>query len=444
VTALRAAGLSIGLLTSLLASADTTHTATHREAFAQPFAGLDEGQLERFFRGRSLFRQAWVVAPSRDEAVDGLGPLYNRVSCIACHPKNGRGQAPAQGQPMRSMLLRLSLPGHDAQGGPKPHPVYGDQLNELGVPGVPGEGRAHVYWQEHAVQLGDGETVMLRKPKVELRELAYGPMDAVLTSARVGPPVFGLGLLEAIDESTLRAMASEAKPDGVTGHVNAVWSVERQRAEAGRFGLKANQPDLRQQIAHAMLGDLGITSTLAPEQNCTPAQQTCAHAAQGGDPELDALQLGDLHFYLAHLAAPARRQQTEPAVMQGEKLFFAIGCTACHRPALVTGKHPLYPALTQQHIAPYTDLLLHDMGPGLADGREDYLANGRQWRTAALWGLGLSERITPSSGYLHDGRARTLEEAIVWHGGEAETARQRYVALGAQARQAIRAFLQSL
>lgn len=444
MTALRAAGLSIGLLTSLLASADTTHTATHREAFAQPFAGLDEGQLERFFRGRSLFRQAWVVAPSRDEAVDGLGPLYNRVSCIACHPKNGRGQAPAQGQPMRSMLLRLSLPGHDAQGGPKPHPVYGDQLNELGVPGVPGEGRAHVYWQEHAVQLGDGETVMLRKPKVELRELAYGPMDAVLTSARVGPPVFGLGLLEAIDESTLRAMASEAKPDGVTGHVNAVWSVERQRAEAGRFGLKANQPDLRQQIAHAMLGDLGITSTLAPEQNCTPAQQTCAHAAQGGDPELDALQLGDLHFYLAHLAAPARRQQTEPAVMQGEKLFFAIGCTACHRPALVTGKHPLYPALTQQHIAPYTDLLLHDMGPGLADGRGDYLANGRQWRTAALWGLGLSERITPSSGYLHDGRARTLEEAIVWHGGEAETARQRYVALGAQARQAIRAFLQSL
>lgn len=444
MTALRAAGLSIGLLTSLLASADTTHTATHREAFAQPFAGLDEGQLERFFRGRSLFRQAWVVAPSRDEAVDGLGPLYNRVSCIACHPKNGRGQAPAQGQPMRSMLLRLSLPGHDAQGGPKPHPVYGDQLNELGVPGVPGEGRAHVYWQEHAVQLGDGETVMLRKPKVELRELAYGPMDAVLTSARVGPPVFGLGLLEAIDESTLRAMASEAKPDGVTGHVNAVWGVERQRAEAGRFGLKANQPDLRQQIAHAMLGDLGITSTLAPEQNCTPAQQTCAHAAQGGDPELNALQLGDLHFYLAHLAAPARRQQTEPAVMQGEKLFSAIGCTACHRPALVTGKHPLYPALTQQHIAPYTDLLLHDMGPGLADGREDYLANGRQWRTAALWGLGLSERITPSSGYLHDGRARTLEEAIVWHGGEAETARQRYVALGAQARQAIRAFLQSL
>ncbi|MGE8305668.1 MAG: di-heme oxidoredictase family protein [Pseudomonas kermanshahensis] len=444
MTGVRAAWLMMGVLTSLHASAETTHTAANREAYAQPFSGLDEGQLERFFRGRSLFRQAWVVAPSRDEAVDGLGPLYNRVSCIACHPKNGRGQAPEHGQPMRSMLLRLSLPGHDDHGGPKPHPIYGDQLNDQGVPGVPGEGRAHVHWEEQAVQLGDGKTVMLRKPRVELRELAYGPLDAVLTSARVGSPVIGLGLLEAIDERTLHAMASEAKPDGVTGQVNQVWSVERQRTEAGRFGLKANQPDLRQQIAHAMLGDLGITSPLAPVQNCTPTQQACANAAHGGEPELDALQLGDLHFYLAHLAVPARRQQAEPAVIEGEKLFAASGCTACHRPELITGTHPLYPALTQQRIAPYTDLLLHDMGPGLADGREDALANGRQWRTAALWGLGLSERITPGSGYLHDGRARTLEEAIVWHGGEAEVARQRYVALGKGERQAIRAFLESL
>ncbi|MEE1865810.1 di-heme oxidoreductase family protein [Pseudomonas auratipiscis] len=444
MNALRAAGLLIGLLVSGLASADVTHTAANREAYAQPFAKLDDNQLERFFRGRSLFRQAWVVAPSRDAAVDGLGPLYNRVSCIACHPKNGRGQAPRQGEAMRSMLLRLSVPGHDAHGGPKPHLVYGDQLNELAVPGVPGEGRAHVHWQEHALALGDGETVMLRTPRVQLRELAYGPLDGVMTSARVGSPVFGLGLLEAIDEATLHAMAAEAKPDGVSGRVNQVWSVERQRAEAGRFGLKANQPDLRQQIAHAMLGDLGITSTLAPVQNCTPAQQDCARAPHGGEPELDAMQLGDLHFYLAHLAVPARRQQADPTVIEGEKLFAALGCSACHRPALITGKHPLYPALTEQRIAPYTDLLLHDMGAGLADGREDYLANGRQWRTPALWGLGLGERINPGSGYLHDGRARTLEEAIVWHGGEAEIARQRYVALAAKERRAIRAFLESL
>ena len=440
----QASGLLIGLLASLMASADTSHTGTHREAFAQPFAGLDEGQLERFFRGRSLFRQAWVIAPSRDEAVDGLGPLYNRVSCIACHPKNGRGQAPEQGQPMRSMLLRLSVPGRDRHGGPAPHPVYGDQLNEFGIPGVPGEGRALVHWQEQTVQLSDGERVSLRQPRIELSELAYGPLDAVHTSARVGTPVFGLGLLEAVDENTLQAMAAEAKPDGVKGLVNQVWSVERQRSEAGRFGLKANQPDLRQQIAHAMVGDLGITSSLAPKQNCTPTQLACAQARNGGEPELDALQLGDLYFYLAHLAVPTRRQRTEPTVMQGEKLFAALGCASCHRPVLVTGKHPLYPALSHQRIEPYTDLLLHDMGDGLADGRDDFLATGRQWRTPALWGIGLSERITPGSGFLHDGRARTLPEAILWHGGEATPARQRFAALHAADRQALIAFLNSL
>ncbi|MEN0106162.1 MAG: di-heme oxidoredictase family protein [Pseudomonas sp.] len=433
----------------LLASAaalatESSHSGIHREAFAQPFAGLDEGQLERFFRGRSLFRQAWVIAPSRDEAVDGLGPLYSRVSCIACHPKNGRGQAPEQGQPMRSMLLRLSVASRDAHGGPAPHPVYGDQLNEFGIPGVPGEGRADVQWQEHAVRLADGETVRLRKPSIVLRELAYGPLGQVQTSARVGTPVFGLGLLEAIDEPTLQALAAEPKADGVQGRVNRVWSVERQRLEAGRFGLKANQPDLRQQLAHAMLGDLGITSPLYPQPNCTATQTACAQAVNGGIPELDALQLGDLYFYLAHLAVPARRQRHEPAVVQGEKLFNAIGCGACHRPELTTAAHPQFPALSHQRIAPYTDLLLHDMGEGLADGRPDFLATGRQWRTPALWGFGLSERINPGSGYLHDGRARSVQEAILWHGGEAEVARRRYAGLSAEERRAVGVFLQSL
>lgn len=433
-----------GVLLSLFAHAEVTHTATHREAFAQPLPGMDDSQLERFFRGRSLFRQAWVIAPSRDEAVDGLGPLYNRVSCIACHPKNGRGQAPEQGEPMRSMLLRLSLPGHDARGAPRPHPAYGDQLNEFGIPGVAGEGRAHVQWDEHSVRLADGETVRLRRPRFELRELAYGPLANVRTSARVGTVVFGLGLLEAIEEQTLQAMASEAKADGVSGQVNRVWSVERQRVEPGRFGLKANQPDLRQQIAHAMVGDLGITSSLSPEQNCAPLQQACRDAVHGGEPELDAMQLGDLHFYLAHLAVPARRDRDAPQVVQGERLFQETGCAQCHRPELVTGQHPVFPALSQRRIEPYTDLLLHDMGDGLADGREDFLASGRHWRTAPLWGLGLSDRINPGSGYLHDGRARTLDEAILWHGGEARAARDRFAVLSAAQRQAIRAFLLSL
>lgn len=418
----------------------------NREAFAQPLAGMDdEAQLERFFRGRGLFRQAWVIAPSRDEAVDGLGPLYNRITCIACHPKNGRGQAPVnEHSPMRTMLVRLSLPGRDAHGGPQPHPAYGDQLNELGIPGVRGEGRAHILWQETTIALSGGESVNLRRPQLKFSELAYGPLGDIRTSARVGTPVFGLGLLEAVSADTLQRMADERKPDGVRGRVNQVWSVERQRLEPGRFGLKANQPNLNQQIASALHGDLGITSPLYPQENCAPQQVACKQALSGGQPEADAMQLGELEFYMAHVAPPPRRDRDTPQVKRGEQLFAETGCSLCHRPTLETGMHPQYKALSQRRIEPYTDLLLHDMGEGLADGREDFLATGREWRTPPLWGLGLIEQINPGAGYLHDGRARSLTEAVLWHGGEAAMARQRFVALPWDDRRTLLGFLKSL
>ncbi|WMW04069.1 di-heme oxidoredictase family protein [Pseudomonas entomophila] len=417
-----------------------------REAYARPLPSLTEdAQLERFFRGRGLFHQAWVIAPSRDEAVDGLGPLYNRITCVACHPRNGRGQAPSQvDEPMRSMLVRLSVDGRDGHGGPRPHPAYGDQFNEQGIPGVPGGGRATLSWETHTVTLADGELVELRKPRVHFSELAYGPLNEVKTSMRVASPVFGLGLLEAIEATTLQALATEPKADGIKGRVNQVWSIERQRLEPGRFGLKANQPDLRQQIASALHGDLGITSPLYPLQNCSPAQRACQQAISGGEPELDGLQLADLHYYFAHLAVPPRRDRDNPEVISGEQLFTEIGCAACHRPSLETGMHPDYPGLSHRRIAPYSDLLLHDMGEGLADGREDYQASGREWKTPPLWGLGLSQVIAPGSGYLHDGRARTLGEAVLWHGGEAQAARQRFAGLRAGERRALVAFLRSL
>lgn len=437
----RGAWLSALALCSQLAIA-----ASEREAFTQPLASLTEpAQLEQFFQGRGLFRQAWVIAPSRDEGAQGLGPLYNRITCIACHPRNGRGQAPdAPTEPMRSMLVRLSVPGHDAHGGPRPHPAYGDQLNELAVPGVRGEGRAQVHWHYQHVALRGGESVELRKPRLTFSELAYGPLGEVQTSARVGTPVFGLGLLEAVSGDTLLKMAEEAKPDGVRGQVNQVWSVERQRSEPGRLGLKANQPDLRQQIASALHGDLGITSSLYPQHNCTALQMDCQRAVLDPQPELAALPLGALHFYLAHLAPPPRRDLDKPQVRRGEQVFANVGCAVCHRPQLVTDGHPTYPALSHQIIHPYTDLLLHDMGEGLADGRADYLATGQQWRTAPLWGLGLTEQVSPGAGLLHDGRARNVIEAILWHGGEALKARERFIALEQQDRQALLAFLNAL
>ncbi|WP_334157053.1 di-heme oxidoreductase family protein [Oryzomicrobium sp.] len=423
----------------------TTAEAT-REAYGRPFATLDEAGRPAFFRGRSLFRQSWVVAPAQDAEVDGLGPLYNRLACLSCHPKNGRGQAPAgPDERMQSMLVRLSLPGVGPHGGPRHHPAYGDQLNEEGIPGVPGEGRAAVHWEEETVTLGDGEAVRLRRPRLEFRDLAYGPLDGTLVSPRVGQAVFGLGLLDAVPDRELVRMAREAKPDGVGGRVNRVWDAAGRRTVAGRFGWKANMPSLRQQIAGAMAGDLGITSPLFPAANCTPVQTACRAAPNGGTPELSGAQLDAIETYLARLAAP--RPRPREGAERGAALFAAAGCPACHRPRLTTGataagaRHGI-PAGTA--FAPYTDLLVHDMGDGLADDRPDFAAGGREWRTAPLWGLGLQALVNGHTYLLHDGRARDATEAILWHGGEARIARDRFAAMARADRAALLAFLDSL
>ncbi len=419
-------------------------SAATREAYSQPLPGLSEEQQQAFLRGRSLFRQSWVPLPSDGERAGGLGPLYNRLACVSCHARNGRGKAPlTPDERMQSMLLRLSLPGHQRHGGPRPHPVYGDQLNEEGIPGVPGEGRAELHWEDSTVALADGEQVTLRRPRIHVTELGYGPLGPVLMSARVGQPVYGLGLLQAVPDARLHALAHQPQPDGIHGQTNRVWDVQAQRTRDGRFGWKANQPSLRQQIAGALHGDLGVTSSLYPQQNCSPRQTACRAVPHGPQPELGAAQLDDLHSYLSLLAPPTQRNPDDPQVRLGQTLFAASRCTACHRPQLETGASPFAP-LARRRIAPYSDLLLHDMGPGLADARPDFRASGSQWRTPPLWGIGLSDEIGEDSGYLHDGRARTLQEAVLWHGGEARLARQRYTALPQSDREALLAFLRSL
>lgn len=427
------------------AHAEQPILAVDREILSRPFAGLSDQENERFRRGRSLFRQSWVIAPSTDTAVDGLGPLYNRLACISCHAKNGRGGAPeSPAERMQSMLVRLSIPGRNADGGPLPHPAYGDQLNEEGIPGVPGEGRARLHWNTRHIRLADGSKVALRWPSVKFSELAYGKLDHVLTSLRVSPHVAGLGLLDAVDDKTLEAIAAEKKHDGVLGTVNRVIDQKNGQRVIGRFGLKANMPNLRQQIAGAMVGDMGITSPLFANENCTAAQKACAVAVNGGTPELTSEQLDEIEFYLANLAPPPRRRADEPAVKKGEAIFAALGCAVCHRPQMTTGEVTHNPRLSDQTFAPYTDLLLHDMGAQLADGRPDHLASGRQWRTAPLWGIGALAAINENTGFLHDGRARTMEEAILWHGGEAQAARRRYAAAPSGERRALLAFLASL
>jgi CxxC motif-containing protein (DUF1111 family) len=347
---------------------------------------------------------------------------------------------------MLSMLVRLSIPGVGEHGAPRPHPAYGTQLNEEGVPGVPGEGRAAVHWLNKTQRLSDGTRVSLRQPQLEFVELAYGPLTGVLASPRVGQPAFGLGLLESVPVSQLQELAQQQRRLGLHGSFNRVWDETLQQEVPGRFGFKANSPNLRQQIAEAFSGDMGVTSTLFPHAQCAAKQTACqAVLAATNQPELSAKRLDDIDFFVSHLAPPARRERNVEAVQRGEKLFAASGCSSCHVPQLSTGAHPRFAAsLPPQSIEPYTDLLLHDMGPGLADKRPDFRASGRQWRTAPLWGVGLVPVVNGHSQYLHDGRARNLEEAVLWHGGEAQAAQKRYTHLNAAQRQDLLHFLQSL
>jgi CxxC motif-containing protein (DUF1111 family) len=412
-----------------------------------------------FFVGNSFFNQNWVTAPASTTARDGLGPLFNARSCAGCHFKDGRGRPPAfDGELPTGFLLRLSIPGTDIHHAPAPEPNYGGQLQEAAIAGVPAEGQVRVRYTEIGGAFADGTPYSLRAPSYTLDHLAYGDLHPeVLVSPRVANQVIGMGLLEAIPEATLLSWAdpNDRNGDGVSGRPNYVWDAYNNRMAPGRFGWKANQPSVVQQVAGAFAGDMGITTGLFAQPNCAQPQAACLSAPNGGAPnggapesegapEIDDDDFLKVVLYTSALAVPARRDWEDPTVLEGKQLFNQAGCAACHIPSTTTGIHPTIPALSQQVIFPYTDLLLHDMGEGLADGRPDFQATGREWRTPPLWGIGLIETVNGHTNYLHDGRARSLLEAILWHGGEAEAAKNFVLQLPADARAALLAFLQSL
>lgn len=327
-----------------------------------------------------------------------------------------------------------------------PHPDYGIQLNDRAIPGVPAEGAVRIRYEEIKGTYPDGQPYSLRKPKVTLHHPAFGSFgEDMMISPRVAPVVFGLGLLEAVPEETIRDMADpdDKDGDGISGRVNMVWNSETDTMELGRFGWKANVSTLRQQIAGAAQGDIGITTNIVPDENCTLAQKACRAAPSGGKPEMSDRQFEKLVFYNQTLAVPQRRDLHHPLVKKGAVLFSESGCSSCHTPQLKTGEHPV-PQLANQSIQPFTDMLLHDMGEGLADHRPDFDASGREWRTPPLWGIGLVETVNRHHTFLHDGRARNLEEAILWHGGEGEASRQAFMRLTKEDRKAILTFLESL
>lgn len=430
-----------------LLGGQTTIFNTTPNAFGQPAPGLERMDELHFFVGNSFFNQNWVAAPSSTEARDGLGPFFNSRSCAGCHFKDGRGRAPEfDGENPTGFLIRLSIPEQDDHGAYRPDPVYGGQFQDQSIFGQ-GEGDLFVSYVEIPGTFPDGTPYSLRQPVYHFENLAYGDMHPdVMISPRVANQMIGLGLLEAIPDATLLALAdpADADGDGISGRVNIVWDYTAASTAIGRFGWKANQPTLLQQVAGAFSGDMGITTFVFPALNCPTGDAACLSAQNGGQPEIDDDDLLKVVLYSSVLAVPAQRNADDPTVMRGQRLFDEVGCTACHMDTLETGIHPRFDILSNQTIHPYTDLLLHDMGDGLADNRPDYEASGSEWRTPPLWGIGLIATVNGHTYYLHDGRAHSLLEAILWHGGEAEAVRQAFMELSAADREAILAFLESL
>jgi len=429
---------------------DTTRVVSSPDSFTFLAENAVPGRLRVFQFGNRLFNTNWVQAPGSVKSFDGLGPLFNRVSCAACHTFDGRGRPPENvGDPMDSMLVRLSIPGKTERGGPMPHPAYGTQLSDRAIGGVKPEGRALITYAEIPGTYGDGKTYSLRKPSMSFADLAYGSMDGVLTSPRVAPQMIGMGLLESVPEATLLALADpdDADGDGISGRVNRVWSDSQAVTRIGRFGWKANAPTILDQSVDAGLGDIGLTTPVLPKQNCSEAQADCRAAFDQSvtdGPEISGEFVTKLVIYAQTLAVPRQRDETGAAVTRGEALFRQAGCAACHMPTLETGPDAALPELVKQTFHPFTDLLLHDMGPGLADDRPDFEASGTEWRTPPLWGLGLVQQVNGHTLLMHDGRARGFAEAILWHDGEGAKSREAFRAMPADDRAALIAFLKSL
>ncbi len=417
-------------------------------AFSQPAPGLEREQELFFFVGNSFFNQNWVTAPASTLARDGLGPLFNATSCAGCHFKDGRGRAPDfDGEAPTGLILRISIPERSLIGENLPDPVYGGQFHDDAIAGVEPEVDIVLTYTEITGTFDDGTPYTLMQPTYRVENFRYGdPHPELMISPRVATQMIGLGLLEAVPEATLLLLAdpNDANRDGISGRPNYVWDRLNGRTVMGRIGWKAQNPGVFDQVAEAFNGDIGITTGLISSSNCTPAQTVCAGTINGGEPELSDDDLLKVVLYASSLAVPAQRDWDAPIVRDGARLFEETQCKACHTAELVTGIHPVVPALSNQVIHPYTDLLLHDMGEGLADGRPDFQATGSEWRTPPLWGIGLFETVNEHTRYLHDGRARNLTEAILWHGGEAAESQRRFLALSAEDRAALIAFLKSL
>lgn len=456
---------------------DTGISITSSESYSKPSSNISPSRKGNFFIGNAFFKQPWVIAPASTDSRDGLGPLFNVAACQSCHIKDGRGHAPMTADDSAdSLLIRLAMPAVTEEQKQKllasqmekvPHPTYGGQLQDRGIQGVPAEANIEVTWTDAPVTFTDGHVETLRRPTFKLTNPGYGKFDdELMVSPRVALPMIGLGLLEQIPDEAIKRQADSKDKDsnGVTGKFNWVIDPQTGKKALGRFGWKAGQTRLITQNQSAFNEDMGLTSRIRPVESCTKAQSVCLDAPSGADDQGDGkspIEVSDqvaqfVEFYTRNLAVPNRRNADDPVVLAGKQRFYSMGCIQCHTPRykLPTTQDDRI----EQHgqvIYPYTDMLLHDMGDDLADRTiagelpkkellVEFLANSYEWRTPALWGIGLAQTVDPQATFLHDGRARTPLEAVLWHGGEAESAKQQVLTLDEKGRKELTAFLQSL
>ena len=453
---------------------DSGISISSAESYSKPSSNLTASRKGSFFIGNAFFKQPWVIAPASTDSRDGLGALFNVAACQSCHIKDGRGHAPMTADDdADSLLIRLAMPAttdeqrqqlQDSLIEKVAHPMYGGQLQDRGIQGVPAEARIAVQWTDKPMTFADGYVETLRAPTFNLVKPGYGEFDdELMISPRVALPMIGLGLLEQIPDDAIKQQAIKTDGD-ISGKFNWVMDPQTGKHALGRFGWKAGQTKLVTQNQSAFNEDMGLTSNIRPNESCMPMQTACVNATTGADEQGNgkpAVEVNDdvvkfVEFYTRNLAVPNRRNADAELVLAGKKRFYDMGCQSCHTPRYQLPKTD--DDHLEQHgqvIYPYTDLLLHDMGDDLADrtiagklppkdAQVEFLANSYEWRTPALWGVGLAQTVDSQATFLHDGRARTLMEAVLWHGGEAEKQQQEVLKLDKQGRAELNAFLKSL
>ncbi|MEM8768445.1 MAG: di-heme oxidoredictase family protein [Pseudomonadota bacterium] len=403
-----------------------------------PAQHLDADGRLKFVSGLSFFKAPWIEAPASTTARDGLGPLFNAHACISCHKNGSRSASPLDDPKSPAAIVRVRVPA--AEGGWQPHPLYGSQLQTRSSFIDGAEAEVTASFSVVSMALPDGTVKTLRKPQLEVQmRQADAWQEGMTLSWRTAPALIGMGLLEAIPTERLLALADadDADGDGISGRIHWRDTTSGGRAP-GRFGWKAKFPTVAEQTGSAFSEDMGITNPHFPTSTCTERQTRCLSQSSGNDP-VEGLEItSDLFDYVVfmvrHIPPPAAGKLT-PTVARGRTLFEDVGCAGCHTPSHETEAGTIWP---------YTDLLLHDLGAELAEAHSEGEADGREWRTPPLWGIGTQKTVAGHTTLLHDGRARNVTEAVLWHGGEAAQAADRFKELPAEDRAAVVKFVNAL